>query len=557
MTAATGTRYLSGDKPDCDSYDMSASPPPFGHQIKRFWAFESEFVNLNHGSYGSTPLPVLYKCSELTMLSERNPDLFHRILYLPMLNKARERVADLIGADCDEVVLIPNATHGINTILRNLEWHEGDVIMGASTTYGAISKTIQYISDRAEPPRPRAHVVTLTFPMSHSDIVDTFRARIKEIKSLYPNTEFSDISSIATLSNCGLKGKNKFIAVIDSLVSTPGVLLPWKQLVQVCKEEGVWSVIDGAHSIGQEMKIDIGEAQPDFFVSNCHKWLYTKRGCALLYVPYRNQFLIKSSIPTSHNYVSPCDSSSRVGTNFVQQHESSRGEVYTGTMSEKIDTALRESLFYAWNAYAAHYFYAGGWWCRCSAQIWNEVSDFEYVGNAIDTICKDIRDTILSSGKEGTTTNISCHQTMGSHQFNQGEAICHQKSSGYRNVKTNTQSLADYSGLRLSCVKQIFTMKDVIVSLLGCFRLRFSIYIATDTPLICRAYEWQLEILNRPRDLMPFVGHYIFQRIWSIMQRAPLWNACGSRRALYTAASTDYLSSPNFGQYTMHKTGLS
>ena len=30
--------------------------------------------------------------------------------------------------------------------------------------------------------------------------------------------------------------------------------LPWKELVQVCKEEGIWSLVDGAHSVGQEVR---------------------------------------------------------------------------------------------------------------------------------------------------------------------------------------------------------------------------------------------------------------------------------------------------------------
>ena len=48
-------------------------------------------------------------------------------------------------------------------------------------------------------------------------------------------------------------GGNRFVAVIDSITSVPGVLMPWKERVKVCKEEGVWSMSDAAHSIGQEV----------------------------------------------------------------------------------------------------------------------------------------------------------------------------------------------------------------------------------------------------------------------------------------------------------------
>jgi len=57
------------------------------------------------------------------------------------------------------------------------------------------------------------------------------------------------------------------VAIIDSIVSNPGVLMPWKELVKICKEEGIWSVIDAAHSIGQEQNIDLTEVAPDFWTS--------------------------------------------------------------------------------------------------------------------------------------------------------------------------------------------------------------------------------------------------------------------------------------------------
>lgn len=57
------------------------------------------------------------------------------------------------------------------------------------------------------------------------------------------------------------------MAIIDGIISNPGVLVPWKELVNICKEEGIWSVIDAAHSIGQEQNIDLTEAAPDFWTS--------------------------------------------------------------------------------------------------------------------------------------------------------------------------------------------------------------------------------------------------------------------------------------------------
>lgn len=85
--------------------------------------------------------------------------------------------------------------------------------------------------------------------MSHEAIVDSFRARVRELKQKHHNTQFDIIPRDKDLTGKG----NRFVAVIDSITSLPGVRLPWKTLVQICREEGIWSVIDAAHSIGQEV----------------------------------------------------------------------------------------------------------------------------------------------------------------------------------------------------------------------------------------------------------------------------------------------------------------
>ena len=81
------------------------------------------------GSYGCIPIPVSEACEIITDEVERNPDKFIRLTYEPLWIRCRERVANLIGADINECVLVPNTTHGIDTVLRNLDWKKGDVII--------------------------------------------------------------------------------------------------------------------------------------------------------------------------------------------------------------------------------------------------------------------------------------------------------------------------------------------------------------------------------------------------------------------------------------------
>lgn len=117
-------------------------------------------------------------------------------------------------------------------------------LLQVNTTYGSISRTVQYLSDI--PPHPTTSQFTIQVPTTHSEIVSRFRQHVQSIPKV--------------------QGK-KIVAVIDSIVSVPGVLMPWKEMVKICKEEGVWSVVDGAHSIGQEPNINMKEADPDFWVS--------------------------------------------------------------------------------------------------------------------------------------------------------------------------------------------------------------------------------------------------------------------------------------------------
>jgi hypothetical protein len=58
--------------------------------------------------------------------------------------------------------------------------------------------------------------------------------------------------------------------------------------------------------------------------------------------------------------------------------------------TQAIDYTIRERLLNDWNTYVAHFTHNGKVWVRCSAQVWNEISDFEYAGKALKAVSEEI-----------------------------------------------------------------------------------------------------------------------------------------------------------------------
>ncbi|KAJ7446112.1 PLP-dependent transferase [Mycena latifolia] len=415
--------------------ELHGEPPAFGRAMLKYFAFDPDYVNLNHGSYGSLPLPVLAACNKLTMRVESNPDLFVRVGQTELITKCREQIAKFVKAKTNEIVLVRNTSHGINTIMRSFEWKTGDVIVTCSTTYDAMAGLARFLHDG--PGHPEISPFVIQWPTSHAAIVAGYRAHLRSIPR---------------------HSGQKVVAMIDSITSVPGALMPWQALVQVCKEARVYTVIDGAHSIGQEMNIDLGTADPDFWVSNCHKWLFAKRGCAVMFVAERNQGLVKSSFPTSKVYKSPADRAFP-GESFIEQYNwngtidfvpplsitaalefrawlggeeaingychdmAMRGGAHLASLfgtrvmdetgeftcnmvnvqiplpagvqpSEAINALFNQKMLAPTNrktkVSAGVFFHNGAWWARCSAQIWTELADFELLGSVLAEVCREV-----------------------------------------------------------------------------------------------------------------------------------------------------------------------
>ena len=313
------------------SSDMPVAEAPtysFGREVKKQFLFDPKWTNLNHGkfaitsnlirllteeiigSFGSIPKVIRDRLRFYQDACEARPDKFIRYEYPRLLDEGRQVAAELVNAPLETIVFVQNATVGVNTVFRNLKWSDDgkDVVLTFSTVYEACGKTVDCVVDYNDG-LVTSEEIELAYPIEDKDIIDKFRDTVREIEH---------------------RGKRVKACMFDVVSSRPGVPFPWHDMVQACRELGVLSVVDGAQGIGM-VPLDLSAADPDFFVSNCHKWLHVPRACAIFYVPIRNQHLLPSTVPTSHGYqpklhqrISPLPPNSK--SHFVNNFE------YVGTL---------------------------------------------------------------------------------------------------------------------------------------------------------------------------------------------------------------------------------
>ena len=223
-------------------------------------------VFLNHGSYGATPRIVFERYQAWQLELEHQPVDFIGRRAKDLLQNAREKLANYFHACPENLVYMTNVTVALNAVARSLQLNPDDEVLTTDQEYGAMNRMWRFSSGK----QGFKYInVPINLPVTT------------------PENYIADL----------WKGVTDHTRVIFlSHISSPtSIIAPIREICRKAREQGILTVIDGAHVAGQ-LPLDLEDLGADFYGGNLHKWLCAPKGAGFLYAAPQVQHLLESLV---------------------------------------------------------------------------------------------------------------------------------------------------------------------------------------------------------------------------------------------------------------------
>lgn len=255
---------LSGMQELRKEFDIPPVPesddPEYWAKLRDQFMLRRDEVFFNTGTLGAMPRVVVARMTEHLHVVASNiaewdyaADGDMMSGYFPY-EGIRTKVARMMNAEMGEIALTENVTMAMSFVCMGLNLSKGDEVItsdqehpGGSSSWQARQKRDGIIYREIALPKP-----------AHSP---------EEILDIVVNS-FTNKTKVLMLSH---------------MITGSGAILPVKDICAEARSRGIFTVIDGAQSVGH-IKVDLHDTGCDAYVGCFHKWMLAPSGNGFLYV---------------------------------------------------------------------------------------------------------------------------------------------------------------------------------------------------------------------------------------------------------------------------------
>jgi len=212
-------------------------------------------IHLNNAGTGLPPLPVLKSMQDYLQLEAEKGGYETSAMMSDQLHDFYTATARLLNAKAHQVAFLTSATDAFNQALSAIPFEKGDLILTTNDDYISNHTAFWALAKRMGLRVMRGP----TLPGGGCDP----EGMIEFIRQHRPR-----------------------LVSVTHIPTNSGLIQAVAPIGQVCREEGIWYLVDACQSVGQ-MPVDVKQIQCDFLSATLRKFLRGPRGAGFLYVSDR------------------------------------------------------------------------------------------------------------------------------------------------------------------------------------------------------------------------------------------------------------------------------